>query len=46
MFRELEKRPQGLSGLAAFRSMGANLAYHAQNWPDVADFVSTPLQNW
>src|ERR1035438_5813261 len=25
MFRELEKRPQGMSGIAAFRSLNANL---------------------
>src|SRR5262249_19722103 len=30
MFRELEKRPHGLTGLAAFRSMGANPAYRTQ----------------
>jgi len=30
MFRELEKRPEGLTGLAAFRDIGANLAYGTQ----------------
>ena len=30
MFRELEKRPEGLTGLAAFRGVGANLAYGTQ----------------
>ena len=30
MFRELEKRPQGLSGIAAFRSLGANLSFRTQ----------------
>jgi predicted permease len=40
LFRELEKRSQGLSGLAAFRSMGANLAYHAQTISDQALVVS------
>jgi len=30
MFRELEKRPEGLTGLAAFRGIGANLAHGAQ----------------
>jgi putative ABC transport system permease protein len=30
LFRELEKRPAGLTGLAAFRDIGANLAYGAQ----------------
>jgi putative ABC transport system permease protein len=30
MFRELEKRPEGLAGLAAFRRIGANLAYGNQ----------------
>ena len=30
LFRELEKRPQGLTGLAAFRDVGANLAYGTQ----------------
>ena len=40
MFRELEKRPQGLSGLAAFRSMGANLAYRTQTISDQVLVVS------
>ena len=30
MFRELEKRPEGLTGLAAFRGIDANLAYGTQ----------------
>ena len=30
MFRELEKHPQGLSGIAAFRSLGANLSFGKQ----------------
>ena len=30
MFRELEKHPQGLSGIAAFRSLGANLSFRKQ----------------
>jgi predicted permease len=30
MFRELEKNPQGLSGIAAFRSLGANLSFRAR----------------
>jgi predicted permease len=30
MFRELEKQPAGLTGLAAFRQNGANLAYGSQ----------------
>jgi putative ABC transport system permease protein len=30
MFREIEKRPEGLAGLAAFRRLGANLAYGNQ----------------
>jgi predicted permease len=31
MFRELEKRPQGLSGIAAFRTLGANLSFGKQS---------------
>src|ERR1035438_3849729 len=30
MFRELEKRPQGMSGIAAFRSLNANLSFRKQ----------------
>src|SRR5664279_5374888 len=30
MFRELEKRPQGMSGIAAFRALGANLSFRKQ----------------
>ena len=30
MFRELEKHPQGLSGIAAFRSLGANISFRKQ----------------
>jgi putative ABC transport system permease protein len=30
MFRELEKRPQGMSGIAAFRSLNANLSFRQQ----------------
>ena len=30
MFRELEKHPQGLSGIAAFRSLEANLSFRKQ----------------
>jgi putative ABC transport system permease protein len=30
MFRELEKHPQGMSGIAAFRSLGANLSFRQQ----------------
>jgi predicted permease len=30
MFRELEKRPQGLSGIAAFRLLQANLSFRKQ----------------
>jgi len=40
MFRELEKHPQGLSGLAAFRDMGANLAYRTQTIADQVLVVS------
>src|SRR5262249_49082853 len=40
MFRELEKRPQGLTGLAAFRNMGANLAYRNQTLAEQALVVS------
>src|SRR5262249_51481926 len=40
LFRELEKRPQGLTGLAAFRTTGANLAYRAQTISDQALVVS------
>ncbi len=40
LFRELEKHPQGLSGLAAFRDMGANLAYRTQTIFDQALLVS------
>ena len=31
MFRELEKHPQGLSGIAAFRTLGANLSFGKQS---------------
>src|SRR5271157_13365 len=31
MFRELEKQPRGLSGIAAFRSLGANLSFRTRN---------------
>ena len=34
MFRELEKQPQGVTGLAAFRDIGANLAFGKQTVPD------------
>src|SRR5215467_542569 len=40
LFRELEKHPQGLTGLAAFRSMGANLAYRTQTIADQVLVVS------
>src|ERR1019366_781653 len=30
MFRELEKRPRGMSGIAAFRALGANLSFRKQ----------------
>jgi predicted permease len=30
MFRELEKRPQGMSGIAAFRLLGGNLSFRKQ----------------
>src|SRR5450631_213912 len=31
MFRELEKRPQGLGGIAAFDSLNANISFRKQN---------------
>jgi putative ABC transport system permease protein len=31
MFRELEKRPLGLSGIAAFDSLSANISFHKQS---------------
>ena len=34
MFRELEKRAQGVTGVAAFRLIGANLAFGKQTVPD------------
>ena len=40
MFRELEKRPEGLTGLAAFRDTGANLAYANQTVSGRALMVS------
>ena len=40
MFRELEKRPEGLTGLAAFRETGANLAYRNQTVSDDVLMVS------
>src|ERR1035437_4713201 len=40
MFRELEKRPEGVTGLAAFRLIGANLAFGKQTVPDGVLVVS------
>ena len=40
MFRELEKRAQGVTGLAAFRNIGANLAFGKQTVPGEALVVS------
>lgn len=40
MFRGLEKRPDGLTGLAAFREIGANLAYGTQTVSGSALVVS------
>ena len=40
MFRELEKRAEGVTGLAAFRMIGANLAFGKQTVPDGALVVS------
>jgi len=40
LFRELEKRPEGLTGLAAFRDTGANLAYGTQTSPGSVLMVS------
>src|SRR5260370_11143239 len=31
MFRELEKRPQGMSGIAAFDSLSANISFRKQS---------------
>ena len=31
MFRGLEKRPQGMSGIAAFDSLTANISFHKQS---------------
>src|ERR1019366_9751722 len=40
MFRELEKRAQGVTGLAAFCDIGANLAFGKQTVPGEALVVS------
>ena len=40
MFRELEKRAEGVTGLAAFRSIGANLAFGKQTVPNEVLVVS------
>src|ERR1039458_170539 len=40
MFRELEKRPQGMSGIAAFRSLNANLSFRKQTISGEMLFVS------
>jgi hypothetical protein len=40
MFRELERRPKGVTGLAAFREIGANLAYGTQTISVVVLLVS------
>jgi predicted permease len=40
MFRELEKRPQGLSGLGAFRQMDANIAFQKQTLAAAMALVS------
>src|ERR1035441_7089405 len=40
MFRELEKRAAGVTGLAAFRSIGANLAFGRQTVPNEVLVVS------
>ena len=40
MFRELEKRAEGVTGLAAFRSIGANLAFGKQTVPNGVLVVS------
>jgi predicted permease len=32
MFRELEKRPQGMNGIAAFRSLSANISFRKQTF--------------
>ncbi len=40
MFRELEKRAAGVTGLAAFRDIGANLAFGKQTVPEEVLVVS------
>jgi predicted permease len=40
MFRELEKRAAGVTGLAAFREIGANLAFGKQTVPEEVLVVS------
>jgi hypothetical protein len=40
MFRELEKRAEGVTGLAAFRNIGANLAFGNQTVPSGVLVVS------
>jgi len=40
MFRELEKRPQGVTGVAAFYVLGANLSFRQQTVPSSAMVVS------
>jgi putative ABC transport system permease protein len=40
LFRELEKRPQGMSGIAAFRALGANLSFRNRTTPGMILVVS------
>jgi predicted permease len=40
LFRELEKRPQGVTGVAAFRQLGANLSFQKQTVPGSIMVVS------
>src|SRR5689334_3212119 len=39
-FRELEKRADGVAGLAGFRNLGANIAFAHQTVPGSFDLVS------
>src|SRR5215472_9947643 len=40
MFRELEKRSQGIAGIAGFRDFGANLAFGSQTVSGGVELVS------
>lgn len=40
MFRELEKHPQGVTGIAGFRTIGANLSFHGQTLDGAVMVVS------